>query len=95
MKMSIGFVLCAALVVQQPAGPESAARTTASAAMAAAADPADCVKALRTFLSRRQQEVRPPSGFTSELIKQVEDEKTALGQSCVTRFAASSAGASL
>src|SRR5258705_5729783 len=62
------------------------AQSTAAAAIAQAPGPADCVPALQTFVSKRQQEVRTPSGFTSELLRQVNDEKIALAKSCLARF---------
>jgi thiol-disulfide isomerase/thioredoxin len=67
---------------------QTAAQSTAAAAMTQAAGPADCVAALQTFVSRRQTEVRPPTGFTSELLRQVNDEKIALAKSCLARFEA-------
>src|SRR5260221_7829257 len=67
-------------------GQAATAQSTAAAAIAQAPGPADCVPALQTFVSKRQQEVRPPTGFTSELLKQVNDEKIALAKSCLARF---------
>jgi thiol-disulfide isomerase/thioredoxin len=67
---------------------QTAAQSTAAAAMTQAAGPADCVAALQTFVSRRQAEVRPATGFTSELLRQVNDEKLALAKSCLARFEA-------
>ena len=67
---------------------QTAAQSTAAAAMTQAAAPADCVAALQTFVSRRQTEVRPATGFTSELLRQVNDEKIALAKSCLARFEA-------
>ncbi len=43
------------------------AQSTAAAAIAQAPGPADCVPVLQTFVSKRQQEVRTPTGFTSDL----------------------------
>jgi thiol-disulfide isomerase/thioredoxin len=68
------------------AGQGSPAQTAAATAMTQSARPAECVTALQTFVSRRQQEVRPPTGFTSELLKQVNDEKLALAKSCLARY---------
>jgi thiol-disulfide isomerase/thioredoxin len=73
-----------ALIVS--AAQASPAQTAASTAMAQSANPADCVTALQTFVSKRQQEVRPATGFTSELLKQVNDEKLALAKSCLARY---------
>ena len=91
MKVLLVVALTAPLLLQQaPSTPESPATAAATSAIAAATDPAQCVVALRTFVGRRQQEVRPPTGYTSEILKKVEDEKAALGQSCIARFASSS-----
>src|SRR5438105_9115203 len=78
------FTLFLALAFSPPQAPT--AQAAATAAIAAAPGPADCVTALQTFVSKRQQEVRTPAGFTSELLKQVNDEKLALAKSCLTRF---------
>jgi thiol-disulfide isomerase/thioredoxin len=67
-------------------GQAPTAQSRAAAAIAQAPGPADCVPALQTFVSKRQQEVRTPTGFTSELLKQVNDEKIALAKSCLARF---------
>jgi thiol-disulfide isomerase/thioredoxin len=78
------------LVSQAPQEPSSPARTAAATAIAQAADPSECVAALRTFASRRQIEVRPPSGFTSEILKKVDDERGELARTCIDRFLISS-----
>lgn len=75
--------------LQAPLVPGPTAHPAATAAIAQAAAPADCVKTLQAFVSNRQQEVRPPTGFTAEILKQVEDERLALAKSCVARFGAS------
>ena len=62
------------------------AMAAATAAIAAAPGPAACVTALQAFVPKRQQEVRTATGFTSELLKQVNDEKLALAKSCLARF---------
>jgi thiol-disulfide isomerase/thioredoxin len=80
--------LALSLPLAQAPAPGSAAQAAARTAIAQAAEPVDCVKAVQTFVSKRQQEVRPASGFTSELLKQVDEEKVALAKSCVARFAA-------
>jgi len=80
------LLLALFLPFAQAPTPDSAAQAAARTAIAQAEGPADCVKALQTFVSKRQQEVRPASGFTSELIKQVDGEKVALAKSCVARF---------
>jgi thiol-disulfide isomerase/thioredoxin len=77
--LSLAFLLSAAQATP--------AQTAASAAMAEAAGPAECVTALQAFVSKRQQEVRTPTGFTSELLRQVNDEKVALAKTCLARFA--------
>ncbi len=76
--LSLAFLLSAAQATP--------AQTAASAAMAQGASPAECVTALQTFVSSRQQEVRRPTGFTSELLKQVNDEKVALAKTCLARY---------
>ena len=82
-------MLIAALVLQQPPPSNPQAQTatsTATAAIAAAAAPADCVRALQAFVGKRQQEVRPPEGFTAQLLRQVETERAALAKTCIARF---------
>src|SRR6185503_13448815 len=82
-------MLIAGLVLQQPspsnAQPQTAT-SAAAAAIAAAAAPADCVRALQAFVGKRQQEVRPPEGFTAQLLRQVETERAALAKTCIGRF---------
>ena len=82
-------MLIAGLVLQQPspsnAQPQTAT-SAAAAAIAAAAAPADCVRALQAFVGKRQQEVRPPEGFTAQLLRQVETERAALAKTCIARF---------
>src|SRR5215510_2573662 len=91
MKVTFGVALSAALLFQQsPPSQESAARTAAAAAMNAAGDPSDCAQALRTFVARRRDEIRPPMGLTPQLFAQVDGEKAALGDACVSRFIHSS-----
>jgi thiol-disulfide isomerase/thioredoxin len=87
MKVTLISALLVSLGSQQPpAGQPANAQAIATQAIAEAADPADCLKALRTFVSKRQQEVRPPTGFTAELLKQVDGEKLVLAGTCVARF---------
>src|SRR6266516_2793059 len=86
MLATLFLALSLPLAHAQTPVPGSAAQTAARTAIAQAADPGDCVKALQTFVSKRQQEVRPASGFTSELIRQVAEEKSVLAKSCVARF---------
>jgi hypothetical protein len=69
--------------VERPATDRDVA---AAAAIAAAAAPADCVRALQAFVGKRQQEVRPPEGFTAQLLRQVETERAALAKTCIGRF---------
>ena len=92
MRIAFAVAVSMPLLLQQqaPAGQDSVARTAAAAAIDAAADPSTCVAALRTFVSKRQQEVRTPTGLTAALVKQVDDEKLALGRTCVSRFVTSS-----
>ena len=42
--------------------------------------------ALQTFVSKRQQEVRPATGITAEIVRKVNDEKIVLAKSCLARF---------
>lgn len=85
--LAILFLALSLAPAQAPAaGP--AAQAAARAAIDQAAEPADCVKALQTFVSKRQQEVRLASGLTSELVRQVDEEKLALAKSCLARFEA-------
>jgi thiol-disulfide isomerase/thioredoxin len=81
LTLLVGFVFLEALPAQSPT-----AHAAATAAVAGAPGPADCVAALQTFVSKRQQEVRPATGFTPELLKQVNDEKLVLAKACLTRF---------
>jgi thiol-disulfide isomerase/thioredoxin len=91
MKVPVAVALSAALLAQQaPPRQESVARTTAAAAIDAATDPSGCVTALKVFVVKRQQEVRPPTGMTAPLMNQVNAEKIALGETCVSRFMLSS-----
>ena len=84
MKATFAVLLCLSLGGQQAA--PTPAQAAGAAEIAQAADPSDCVKALQTFVSRRQQEVRPATGFTSELVKKVDQEKIALATTCIARF---------
>jgi thiol-disulfide isomerase/thioredoxin len=72
-------LLTFALVVtlaQQPTAAPSAAPNT----------PADCVRATRDFIIKRQQQLRPPTGMTADIVRQVEQEKTAMAKECAARF---------
>jgi thiol-disulfide isomerase/thioredoxin len=87
MKVTLIGALVVSLGSQTPpAGQPATAQAITTQAIADAAAPADCVKALRSFVSKRQQELRPPTGFTAELLKQVDGEKLALAATCVARF---------
>jgi thiol-disulfide isomerase/thioredoxin len=80
-------VLALALLLTQAPPPQGpTAQAAATAAIAAAPGPAECVAALQAFVPKRQQEVRPPTGFTAELLRQVNGEKLALAKSCLARF---------
>ncbi|HYN09091.1 MAG TPA: TlpA disulfide reductase family protein [Vicinamibacterales bacterium] len=48
--------------------------------------PADCVKTVREFVVKRQQQLRPPTGLTADIVRQVEKEKTALANECAAKF---------
>jgi thiol-disulfide isomerase/thioredoxin len=80
------FLALALSPAQTPAAQAPTAQAAAAAAIAAAPGPAECVTALQAFVPKRQQEVRTPTGFTSELLRQVNDEKLALAKSCLARF---------
>jgi len=80
-------LLIVGLAFQPPQSASPAdATSVATAAIAAAATPADCVKALQAFMPKRQQEVRPPASVTIELVRQVEAERAALARTCLARF---------
>jgi thiol-disulfide isomerase/thioredoxin len=88
------LLLALALVPSQaPAAQAPTAQGVATAAIAAAAGPADCVTALQTFVAKRQQEVRPATGMTAVVLRQVNDEKLVLAKSCVARFDAATIAA--
>ena len=40
----------------------------------------------RAYVSKRQQKVRPATGWTSEALKKVDDEKAAYPKSCADRY---------
>jgi len=91
MRVVFAVALSASLLASQAPPPrDSIARTAAKTAVAEAVSPADCVTALRVFVAKRQQELRPPAGYTAEILKNVNDEKMELGTSCVQRFQLSS-----
>ncbi|HEY7475173.1 MAG TPA: TlpA disulfide reductase family protein [Vicinamibacterales bacterium] len=48
--------------------------------------PAACVQTVRDFIVKRQQELRPPTGLTADIVRQVEREKTELAQKCAEKF---------
>jgi thiol-disulfide isomerase/thioredoxin len=75
-----------ALTLLLPQAPASPAQTAVRTAVSQATQPRDCVTALQTFVAARQIEVRPATGLTSELVRQVNDEKIALAKSCLARF---------
>jgi len=66
------------------------AQAAMNAAIAQVASPADCMKALQTFVPARQQEMRTATGITAELLKEVNDEKVFLARTCLARFGPSS-----
>ena len=83
MRLATLAALLLAAVSGQPASPAGVA---AMNLIDQAKAPADCVAALKAFVPARQQEVRPPTGFTSELLKQVDGERQQLAGRCVARF---------
>jgi thiol-disulfide isomerase/thioredoxin len=48
--------------------------------------PAGCVTAVRDFVVRRQQQLRPPTGMTADILRQVERERHELAQKCAAQF---------
>jgi thiol-disulfide isomerase/thioredoxin len=62
------------------------AQQPAPAPSAAPATPADCVRATRDFIIKRQQQLRPATGMTAEIVRQVEQEKSAMAKECAARF---------
>jgi thiol-disulfide isomerase/thioredoxin len=48
--------------------------------------PAACVQTVRDFIVKRQQQLRPPTGLTADIVRQVEKEKTELAQTCAEKF---------
>ena len=58
---SLTLALVVALA-QQAAPPAGVAPST----------PADCVRATRDFIIKRQQQLRPPTGMTADIVRQVE-----------------------
>ena len=41
---------------------------------------------MRDFAGKRQQQLRPPTGMTSEILRQVERERIALAKDCAAKF---------
>ena len=73
--LALSLVLVIAQV-QQPAPPAVVLPDT----------PADCVKTVRDFAGKRQQQLRPPTGMTSEILRQVERERIAIAKDCAAKF---------
>jgi thiol-disulfide isomerase/thioredoxin len=48
--------------------------------------PAECLKAVRDFVVNRQRELRPPTGMTAEIVRQVEKERIAMATDCAAQF---------
>lgn len=82
----IAALVVAFMIQQAPPATTATATDTAKAAIGQATTPADCLKAVRSFVGKRQQEVRLPTGYTSEILKQVDVEKNALAATCVSKF---------
>jgi len=78
------FVAVAAAQQTAPAGPT--ATEVATAAIANASTSTACIQAVRSFVGKRQAEVRPPTGMTSDILRQVDQEKNALAARCVAKF---------
>jgi thiol-disulfide isomerase/thioredoxin len=72
------LTLVAAFVVslQQPVAPQPPLPDT----------PAACVKTVRDFVVNRQKELRPPTGITADILRQVDKEKVELAQKCAAQF---------
>jgi len=62
------------------------AQQTAPAPGGALSAPADCVRATRDFIIKRQQQLRPPTGMTADIVRQIEQEKTAMAKECAAKF---------
>ena len=80
-KSSILAVFVATTLAQQPA--PTLAQAAAAASIERASTASECLQAAREFLPKRQREVRTPTGYTSELLNQVDQEKTAFVGRCV------------
>jgi thiol-disulfide isomerase/thioredoxin len=61
--------------IQQPVAQTSLPKT-----------PAECLKAVRDFVVNRQRELRPPTGMTVEIVRQVEKERIAMATDCAAQF---------
>jgi hypothetical protein len=88
--MFTSLFLASALVSGGVAPQPTAAQAAMNAAIAQAEAPADCLKALQTFVSGRQEEVRATPGFTADLLKEVTEEKVFLARTCLARIGPSS-----
>ena len=88
--MFASLLLASALIGGGVPSQPTEAQAAMNAAIAQAAEPADCLEALRTFGSTRQQEVRATPGFTSDLLKEVSEEKAFLARTCLARIRPSS-----
>ncbi len=69
-------LVVAALPFQQASLPQVALPDT----------PADCIKTIRDFVITRQQQLRPPTGMTADIVRQVDKERIALAQECAAKF---------
>ena len=88
MFTNLGLALIVGVLTQTQAPPSTAptAEAAVTAALAKATTPAECVIAVRAYLSKRQQEARPATGWTNDALKKVTDEKVAYARSCADRY---------
>ena len=75
------------------AGQGSPAQTAAATAMTAVSQAGRVRDGAADLRVETAAGVRPPTGLTSELLKQVNDEKLALAKSCLARFDAATIAA--
>lgn len=72
--ISLALAAVLALSIQQPAPP------------ALPDTPTGCVAAVRDFAGKRQQQLRPPTGLTTEILRQIEKERQELARRCAAQF---------
>ena len=72
------LTLAVALALSQAAQPAAQAALPKT--------PAECLKAVRDFVVNRQRELRPATGMTVEIVRQVEKERIAMAADCAAQF---------